>query len=206
MAISILSKTSRHRQSPLTLRRLASPSQAIVLLLAIALLPTRAVPQTSAASQFDIQAVYLFNFAKFVRWPPAPDSGPVTICVAGDKKYNDILAHVVKGEQIDSRPVLARSIQTPDDEAGCGIVFVSASAKDRLAPLLAATTGKPILTVSDIPGFLDHGGMIQFEVIANRVRFAVNLRPTVPSGISLSSELLKVAVTVTGAPTSGGTQ
>jgi hypothetical protein len=70
--------------------------------------------------------------------------------------------------------------------------------------LLAASAGKPVLTVSDIPGFLDRGGMIQFLVQDNRVRFSVNLRPVARSSISLSSELLKVAVAVNGRSSGGG--
>ena len=162
-----------------------------------------AFAQTSGPSQIDVQAVYLFDFAKFVRWPEA-DHGALTICVAGPKVYTDTLTRLVKGEQINSRPLAVRAVQTPEDEADCAIVFIENAAKDHTDGLLAATAGKPVLTVSDIPGFLDHGGMIQFLVIDKRVRFSVDLRPAVHSGIGLSSELLKVAVNVSGKDASGG--
>jgi len=160
--------------------------------------------QASGPSQIDVQAVYLFDFAKFVRWPEGAGHGPLTICVAGQKGYTDALTKLVKGEQIDSRPLAVRAILTPEDETGCEIVFIGVSAKDHLDALLAATVGKPVLTVSDVSGFLDRGGMIQFLVIGNRVRFSVDMRPAVRSGIGLSSELLKVAVNVNGKDASGG--
>jgi hypothetical protein len=168
----------------------------------------RVMAQTSKPSQTDVQAIYLYNFAKFVRWP-APSTGapgvPIDICIAGQKAYVDTLAKTVAGEQIDARPLTVRAVENPEDEAGCSLLFIGISAKDRLDPLLAATAGKPMVTVSDIPGFLERGGTIQFLLIDNRVRFSVNLESINRSQITLSSELLKVAVTVSGKP-GGGTR
>jgi len=176
------------------------------LLLTIFCLPREAPAQAPTPSQYDVQAVYLFDFAKFVRWPSGTEHETLTICVAGAKAYTDTLTRIVAGEQIEGRPIAVRAIQNPEDVAGCNIVFIGVAARERLDSLLAATTGKPILTVSDVPGFLDRGGMIQFLVIANRVRFSVDLRPAARGGISLNSELLKVAVSVNGKPIGGGAQ
>ena len=192
-------RTSPGHRFPVTLLLAA-------FLLTIFCLPHEAQAQAPAPSQYDVQAVYLFDFAKFVRWPAGTEHDTLTICVAGAKAYTDTLTRIVAGEQIEGRPLAVRAIQTPEDVAGCNIVFIGVAARDRLDSLLAATTGKPILTVSDIPGFLDRGGMIQFLVIANRVRFSVDLRPVARSGLSLNSELLKVAVSVNGKSVGGGAQ
>jgi len=50
--------------------------------------------------------------------------------------------------------------------------------------------------VSDIPDFVQQGGMIQFVLRDGRVRFEVNLAPAQRNGLTMSSELLKVAVQV----------
>jgi hypothetical protein len=193
------------RRSP-CLHRYITRSLALALLAAAVTLAASA--QSLKPSQTDVQAIYLYNFAKFVRWP-SPTTGapgtPIDICIAGQKVYVDALSKAVAGEQIDARPLAVRSIERPEDEAGCDILFVGVSVKDRLDTLLAPTAGKPIVTVSDIPGFLDHGGMIQFLLIDNRVRFSINLDPVNRSQLAVSSELLKVAVTVNGKP-GGGTR
>jgi hypothetical protein len=154
-------------------------------------------------SQYDVQAVYLFDFAKFVRWPAGVPDSSVDICVAGQAVYVDSLKKIVVGEKIDGKPLKARAVDRPEQEAGCGILFIGISAKDRADGLMAAALGKPILTVSDIPGFLSHGGMIEFMVLDKRVRFAVDLRASQKSGIGLNSALLKVAVKVDGTPGGG---
>ena len=165
--------------------------------------PTHA--QSLPASRYDIEAVYLFDFAKFVRWPAGPEQGTLNICAAAPAEFIDALKKVSTGEHIDTHPLAVRAVQSPGDVEGCAILFIGSSAKTGMESLLAASAGKGILTVSDIPGFLDQAGMIQFLIVDNRVRFAVNLRPAASSGVSLSSELLKVAVSVKGGAGNGGT-
>lgn len=201
-----LTATIRSRTGARIFRVSRTPSFTLLtsLLLTVASFSREAPAQLSAPSQYDVQAVYLFNFAKFVRWPAGAEREPLTICTVGQKEYADTLTKIVGGEHVDARPLAVRAIQRPEDATGCDILFIGATAKERLDTLLAATAGKPVLTVSDIPGFLDRGGMIQFLIIDKRVRFSVNLRPVARNGISLSSELLKVAITVNGKPTGGG--
>jgi hypothetical protein len=81
---------------------------------------------------------------------------------------------------------------------GCGIAFISAAEGNHVDSDLQALSGHEILTVSDSNDFLRHGGMIQFVNVTNHVRFAVNLDATRKAHISLSSELLRVAVSVSG--------
>lgn len=178
----------------------------VAMMAAGASLSGPASAQPPPPSQYDVQAVYLFDFAKFVRWPAAAGQESINLCVAGQRQYADTLQKIVTGEAVDGRPLSVRTIARPEEEAGCGILFIGAVDQDRMDAMLAAGTGKPMLTVSDAPGFLDHGGMIQFLVLQNRVRFSVNLNAVRQSGLSLDSELLKVAVSVNGKSPDGGAQ
>jgi len=57
--------------------------------------------------------------------------------------------------------------------------------------------------VSDQTGFLELGGMVQFVMQQDKVRFAVNLTPAQDAGLTFSSELLKVAKQVRGSLAQG---
>ena len=177
-------------------RRVIASLISIVLVLASH--PGGVSGQPPGPSQVDVEAVYLFNFAKFVRWPVGHDGESLNICIAGEKIYAESASRIVAGERIGTRPLAVRSVQHSDEVTDCSILFIGASAKDRLEGLLNAAGRQPTLTVSDLPGFLERGGMINFLVQNNRVRFAVNLEAVEKSGLSLSSELLKVAVKVEG--------
>lgn len=161
---------------------------------------------SSTPSQSDVEAVYLFDFGKFVRWPAGEDQGPLHICVASTPAFAAGLEKIVANETINGRNLDVRPVLRPEDEGGCAILFIDASERERSDALLRGTFDKPILTVSDLPDFLARGGMIQFQIIQKRVRFSVNLDAVNHSSLTMSSELLKVAVEVKGHLPRGGAQ
>jgi hypothetical protein len=150
--------------------------------------------------------VYLFDFGKFVRWPAGEDQGPLHICVAGAPTFAAGVGKTVANETIDGRNLEVRQVSRPEDEAGCAILFIDASQRDRSDALLRAASDKPMLTVSDLPDFLARGGMIQFQIVQKRVRFSVNLDAVNHGHLMMSSELLKVAAEVKGHAAGGGPQ
>ncbi len=156
---------------------------------------------TSGPTETQIKAVYLYNFGKFIRWQPNAASGgnSFDICVIGKNPFGTLLDSTVAGESIDGKTIVARNIAGMQDASQCRILFISSSEAGRLKAILAGARHLNALTVSDIPEFTLHGGMIEFVNQEGRVRFQVNVAPMTDSGLSVSSELLKVATKVTGA-------
>lgn len=159
--------------------------------------------EEAQTSRDDVQAAYLYNFGKFVRWPQ-PDQGPMLLCIAGTDPFGQAVGKLVAGEEIGGRRVEERDLASPEGVGACSILFVGTGARGREESYLTAAEGKPILTVGEGPDFLERGGMIEFVLVGDHVRFAVNLEAVNRHGIALSSELLKVAVAVTGNPGAGG--
>lgn len=160
--------------------------------------------QQSRPTESQVKAAYLFNFGKFVRWPGVLSTSDesLQICVVGKNPFGSVLEATVKGEVIDGRKVTARTLSTIQEAAGCRILFVSASEEGRLAGIFSAAQRLGVLTVSDIPNFVARGGMIGFVNQNERIRFEVNAAPLADAGLTVSSELLKVAIRVI--PKGGG--
>lgn len=158
---------------------------------------------TTGLAPSDVEAAYLYNFGKFVRWPAAQDqnSAPFAICVLGEEGLSAPLNALVANETLQGRKIAVQQLTSPAAAGECQIVFLGQSEEARLTKDLVALQKKPVLTVSALPGFIEHGGMIQFVIENKRVRFAVNLVAAEPSGLALSSELLKVALYVITNPT-----
>ncbi len=155
-------------------------------------------------TEYDVEAAYLFNFGKFVTSAKRVTSAqaPFAICVLGEDPFGPTLDKTTAGETISGRAVVDKRISRAQDAVGCSILYISDSEAERLGRILTTVKDAPVLTVSNLPGFLERGGMIQFVLENGRVRFQVNLSATQQSGLMLSSELLKVAIKVTR----GGTQ
>lgn len=168
------------------------------IFLAIALL-TGAEPALEAQqlkpTEAQLKAAFLFNFGRYVTWPNiAGDT--FSICILGHDPFGSSLDSLVAGETLGGKPVAVRRIRGAQEASGCQIIFISSSEESHLQPTLAALSKSTALTVSDIPEFVQRGGMIEFVDDGNRVKFLVNLAQAKSAGLVLSSELLKVAKVV----------
>ena len=145
--------------------------------------------------EYQVKAVFLFNFAQFVEWPAeafsSPDA-PLVIGIVGDDPFGPFLAEVIRDEKPGGHPLEIRHFQR-SEQADCHILFISRSESSRLQPLLAGLAGKPILTVSDMENAARRGVMIRFLTESNRIRLRINLDATKRAGLTVSSKLLRSA-------------
>ena len=159
--------------------------------------------QAPKITEYQVKAAYLANFGRFVEWPTsvaADKSESFNICVLGQDPFGADLDAAVAGETIGRAHVMAKRISRPQDAVDCRILFISSSEASQWKEIQAALRTLSVLTVSDIPQFARRGGIIQFLLDGNRVRFDINLAATERVGVKLSSELLKLAVTVSRSP------
>ena len=167
------------------------------------LLASAAQLSAQKPTEYDIKAAYLFNFGKFLRMPDEPAVSRRTsfdICVLGRNDFGGALERLTANEQNNGLPERTINIGSTAEAKGCAILFLSSSEASRIDGDLADLAGEPVLTVSDAPHFLEHGGMIALQMQGNHVRFSVALDAVNSAGLTLSSELLKVASRVTGKP------
>ena len=155
--------------------------------------------QNPRPTDYEVKAAYLYNFGRFVEWPgkvAAAQGGSFTVCVLGQDPFGPSLDATLAGETIGSKTIVAKRISSVDESDNCQILFLSLRDDSHLNKIIADLDKKAILTVSDMPQFVKRGGMIQFVLEGKKVRFEVNLMATQHAGLTLSSELLKVATAV----------
>jgi hypothetical protein len=189
----------------LSLSPRARRSCRLVLAAALALLaPARAeMAPAEPAREYQIKAVFLFNFAQFVEWPAAAFAGaesPLCFGVLGEDPFGSTLESVVRDEAVRGRKLIVRRARHAAELEGCQLLFVSRSERARVGEILAGLGGAPILTVSEIEGFGARGGIINFYLEQNRVRFEINAEAAAQCGLRVSSELLSLGRIVVAEP------
>jgi hypothetical protein len=171
-----------------------------VLVVALAFFVTTGLlAQQPKPSEYQVKATYLYNFGRFVKWPGKLSAGKgdsFSVCVLGQDPFGSILDSTLAGETLDGKPVVLRRISKPQDAGECRILFISSKEEKRLSEIFTALDESGVLTVSDMPNFARRGGMIQFVLEGERVRFEINLASAESARLVLSSELLKVAASV----------
>jgi hypothetical protein len=155
--------------------------------------------QNPRPTDFQVKATYLYNFGRFIEWPrkvAAAQGGSFTVCVLGQDPFGPSLDATLAGETIGGKTVVAKRISSAEESGDCQILYLSLTDDSRLNKIIADLDKKAVLTVSDMSQFVKRGGMIQFVLEGKKVRFEVNLNATQHAGLTLSSELLKVATAV----------
>ena len=159
--------------------------------------------EESRYSEYEVKAAFLYNFAKFVEWPEESlpeDDTPIVIGVLGQDPFKAILEETVRGKQAQKRDVEVKRSATAQDMRRCHIVFVSPSERSRLAETLAAFKDSAVLTVSDIDGFAEQGGIVSLTKDKGKIRLEINVDAAKRAGLKLSSQLLKLATIVKDSP------
>ena len=172
----------------------------VTLLLVVFALPV-GIAQPRKPTEYDVKAAYLLNFGKFVRQSNGQSlRSSFDICLLGHDSMGQTIDELAASQNIGNLPAHVRRLADVTQARGCAIVYFCPSENDRLREDLALLPASDALTVSDASDFLVRGGMIQFLLIDKHVRFTVNLNAVNHAHLALSSELLRVASSVTGKP------
>ena len=172
------------------------------LLVCAALLAAPAVLQAQVAGEYEVKAAFLYNFTKFVEWPPtafADEKSPIQICVFGENPFGRSLTELT-GQEVAGRKLIV--VRTPEMAKleGCQILFISRSERERVSSILSEVREAPVLTVADTEGFLDDGGVVNFILEGSKVRFAIRQEAAAPAKINISYKLMRLAKYVKGGP------
>jgi hypothetical protein len=150
----------------------------------------------SQSLEYPVKAAYLPKFAPFVDWPAsafaAPDSAFV-ICVVGPDPFGSLLDKAVVGQKIGEHPVVVRRIAAASRD--CHVLYLGQLNGQQVKEALKAVRGAPVLTVTDGARQPAHG-VVHFTIKDNRVRFAIDDQAAADNGLSISSKLMSLALSV----------
>jgi len=154
-----------------------------------------AIARAQQAAESSVKAALVYKFASYVEWPAeafASPEAPLVICVLGAEEVASDLEALVRGRAINNRSVVVRRLSS-DAVAGCHIAFVGRRESPRLAALARASRAQFVLLVSDTERGLEHGSVINFVPVEDRLGFEVSIEAAERNHLRISSRMLAVA-------------
>ncbi|MFO1499520.1 MAG: YfiR family protein [Verrucomicrobiota bacterium] len=145
--------------------------------------------------EYAAKASYLFHFLKYIEWPAdalPSDELVIRVGVLGDERFVRAL-EPVNGKLVKGRKVMVKQATHLAELTSCQLVFISESEKDQIDEILNLLRGTRTVTVSEVKGFAESGGIINFIEERNKVRFQINPEAARRCGVTISSDLLKLA-------------
>jgi len=170
-----------------------------LLLLGLILCLGRNTFSQEQPSEYQVKAAFLFNFAKFVEWPPEAFPGtnsPIIIGVLGKNVFGDDLEKIIRDRRVNNRPFQFRNFDSAGEATHCHILFISASEKDNFKKILNNLNRASVLTVSETDGFIQAGGMVNFTIEDSKIRFQISDEAAKKAGLRISSKLLSLALPI----------
>ena len=154
------------------------------------ILPGQTFSKALSPTEYQVKAAFIYNFLGFVHWPASDmdEKGPVGICILGEDPFDSEL-DVLQKKRIRGRSIVIRRLRGLKEVGGCDVLFISRSEKRSLKRIIRSIGNKGILTVGDMEGFGEEGGIIQFYIKDRKVRFLINRRAAERAGLRISSKL-----------------
>jgi len=157
-------------------------------------------PAAAENVEADVKAAFVLNFMKFVEWPASAflsPEDPIVLSVLGNDPIAASLSSL-DGKKVSGRQVVVRKVPGLSALAKCHVLFVGASEKAELAPVLGAIQRWPALTIADFEGFAGRGGTIGFIRRDNLVGFEINEESARKAGLKINAKLLYLGKSVRG--------
>ena len=179
-------------QSPPTSRR-----KWLLRLASFCLAGAWAVADSSpGAGDYQVKAAFLHNFTKFTNWPRSAFSSataPLVIGILGQDPFGQTMDDVLRGETVGERSLVVKRLRADDDLRSCHVLFISRSEKEHLPEVLRQLKRRPVLSVSEINGFAEQGGMVNLLLANKTVKMEINQAAAEQAGLQISAKLLKLA-------------
>ncbi len=172
----------------------------LVVIAAARLWVAPASADTRPPTEYEMKAVFIYNFAKYIQWPglATPETEkPFVVGLIGKDPFGPVLDDVMRGQRVQNRAVVVRRFATVHEVVNCDILFVGSSEQANLQRIFEALRRAPVLTVGDMDHFAERGGMINLTTEENRIRFEINMEAIGRSGLKAGSQLLRLARLVT---------
>ena len=164
-----------------------------VFLLICPLAPCHA--QTATQHEYELKAGVLYHIIDYVEWPkdsPPDNQSSIQIGLLGQIPYPEAL-EVLEGKTIQGHKLVVKRLTDLSAAADCHVLFIGASEKARLSEIMAEIKNRPVLTVGEVAGFAERGGMVNLVSGQNRIVMEINREAAGRARLSISSQLLKLA-------------
>ncbi len=155
-----------------------------------------AAQSDALVTEYKVKAAYLYKIAGYVQWPaqvlPEPES-PLVVGLLGADRLADELAQIVADRRVETHPVVLRKLRRGDPVTGLHMLFIGRTESASVPDILAATRGKPVLTITEQETDFLAGSMVNFVLFDDKVRFDVAPRQSELANLKISARLLTVA-------------
>lgn len=141
-------------------------------------------------------SLFIYNFSKYVKWPEGQQSGDFVIAVIGSDNMAKTLKAMASNKKVSGHNIVIKEYNNSSEVGSCHILYVAEGSSNQISAVLAKTSQKPVLIVSDKPGLAKKGAVINFIEQDGKIKFELNQQMAESRGLKVSGSLTSLAILV----------
>lgn len=153
-----------------------------------------ALADSPSKPEYQVKAQIIRKLLDYLEWPNQEAGQPLVVAVLEPSPFGDYLPNELENLVIKGRPLKLRLFRGLSLITQCDVLFISGAYETSLGAILAELKGRPILSISDTPGFASRGVIVNLAPVDGRTRLEVNLTTLKSSGVTLSPQVMKSAM------------
>lgn len=138
-----------------------------------------------------VKAAIVYKLTKFVAWPEKKQT--LALCIIGSGAINSELLKINHKFSMGRRISVTHKNSSAPLGKLCDLVYIHNTKPQVVADIFKKLKNKPVLTISDSENFVYRGGIIGLFRTGNRIQFAISESATKSAGLSISSQLTRLA-------------
>jgi hypothetical protein len=141
-----------------------------------------------------LKVVFIYNFTKYISWPPADSQGDFIIGVLGSTSMSDELKSYAGDRKVGARSIKVMDFASAGSVQNCHIIYVAAGKSGDLSSVISKFKAQAVIVVADSPGAIQKGAAINFVIADGKQNFELSKTNIENNGIKVNSQLLDLGI------------
>lgn len=142
------------------------------------------------------QALFIYNFTKFIDWPQSYKSGKFRIGVYGSSSIISELKSIAQTKTVGSQQIEVTKVNTEEEASKCHMLYIPGNKSSSLQEIVAELSNKPLLIIVDDKGAAKNGAGISFLVQGGKQKFEINTNRIKSCGLKVDQSLINLGIEV----------
>jgi hypothetical protein len=152
--------------------------------------------QAQERSIQEIHSMMVYNFMKYVNWPPTATSGEFVIGVVGESKVYQTLTKYYGTKSKGTQKIVIKEFSSASEVTDCHVIYIGKGKSGSLEDVLAKIAGKSTLIITDKAGLGKKGSGINFKNVGGKLKFELNQAAISKAKLKISSQLSGMAILI----------
>ncbi len=161
--------------------------------LIIALLIFTGISQVASSQVEKMQAMFIYNFSRLVKWPPETSKGDFIIGILGNSPMVNTLKEYTASKRVGQQLITVKQFNSPKDISSCHILFVTENKSSSMQDIINSINDMNSLVVSEKAGLINAGAAIDFLIVDNKLKFQINIDNAQKRDLVISKALQDMA-------------